>query len=656
MTATGVKHDLLVPKSPAHGSRLVGEVTRTTAGIPPATSQAPRGQSRARYGFIGPAAPAVTSATSPVTNRSADAGSPQSERRPTSPIGATVPDAPIRLSSDAVARLQEPSPDKARVFNADVNDADDVQSWDLISPNGLPIADEDRSENWLEKRAEKLYSADHLRLILSDPAFHSKFVGFMKKYRPARMPILMRYLAAHKAIRAQDYANALAMQISPQSPVPDSTGPSPAPVENETLHHAAREAFAELLREDLHFFIAHKYIKIVTGLVTRRITGALPEHLDEENGRLAEVFCLTDCRLRDNPIILASEGFTRHSGGSLQYVLGRNCRFMQGPGTTVDSCRRFAISCQERRDHTELFVNYRRDGTPFLCMVMNAPLTDSNGELRYFLGAQVDVSPLLRECAGLESLRALIEQQNEEDGQSSSDAQKSDSRAKIKALSEMLNSDELDIIRKNGGMLQNHRVFDPRGTKAATSGNRVLIADGSDASEDDAVPPSVQGSAASMTGITSIEGANGNLAGVYRHYILVRPAPSLRILFASPTMRSSGLLQTPLLHTIGGSRQMRENLEASLRAGDVVTARVRWLNTPNENGEGPGGTRWLHCTPLIHYTGQVGLWMIVLVKPDIDGSAMQVDQNVLSRSASLGGSREKNGVDSLAPSIRLGSV
>ncbi|KAF2215633.1 hypothetical protein CERZMDRAFT_34480, partial [Cercospora zeae-maydis SCOH1-5] len=527
---------------------------------------------------------------------------------------------------------------------------DDVHSWDLISPHELPIADEDRSENWLEKRAEMLYSADHLRLILSETAFHAKFLEFMRKHRPTRMPILMRYLAAHKAIRAQEYANSLAVQLSPQSPVPDSSAPSPTPVENESLQHAAREAFAELLREDLHFFIAHKYIKIVTSLVTRRVTGTLPDDLSEENGRLAEVFCLTDCRLRDNPIILASEGFTRHSGGNLQYVLGRNCRFMQGRGTTVDSCRRFAISCQERRDHTELFVNYRRDGTPFMSMVMNAPLLDSNGELRYFLGAQVDVSPLLRECAGLESLRALIERQAEDNGSSDNgDGQKSAPRTKIKALGEMLTREELEIIREHGGTLQAGRVFDSRGAKAGMCGNRVLIADESDSTEDDGSASSVHGTAASIAGIASTEGANGNLAGVYKHYVLVRPAPSLRILFASPTMRSAAPLQTPLLHTIGGSKQKRENLEASLRAGDVVTARVRWLNTPNENGEGPGATRWLHCTPLIHYNGQVGLWMIVLVKPDVDGGSTRVDHSVLSRSASVG-TCEKNGAeDSVHP-------
>ncbi|KAM3425563.1 hypothetical protein BST61_g7510 [Cercospora zeina] len=502
----------------------------------------------------------------------------------------------VPTNSRSVAEMSryDPSPDKNKVVNADVHDVDDVHSWDLIVPNGWPIADEDRGENWLEERAEKLYSADHLRLILSEPTYYAKFLEFMRKYRPARVPILMRYLATQKAIRALEYANSLTLQLSSRAPVPASSGPCPTPVENETLQHAAREAFAELLRDDLHFFIAHRYIKIVSGLVTRRITGTSADHLSEENGQLGEVFCLTDCRLRDHPIILASEGFTRHSGGSLH-----------------------------------------------------------NGELRYFLGAQVDVSPLLRECAGLESLRALMERQTENNGSSNNgDGEKSDARTKMEALSEMLSGEELEIIREHGGTLQANRVFDTRGAKAGMGGNRVLIADGSDSSEDDGSSSSVHGTAASIAGIASMDGANGNLAGVYRYYILVRPAPSLRILFASPTMRSAAPLQTPLLHTIGGSRQKRENLEGSLRAGDVVTARVRWLNTPNENGEGPGGTRWLHCTPLIHCNGQVGLWMIILVKPDGDGGSMHADQNVLTRSASAG-TRDKIRAEGLASSDHL---
>lgn len=68
--------------------------------------------------------------------------------------------------------------------------------------------------------------------------------------------------------------------------------------------------------------------------------------------------------------------FSRHSGCSLDYIIGRNCRFLQGPCITVQSLRRVAISNQEAKDHTEILVNYRRDGSPFLSLVMNAPLLD----------------------------------------------------------------------------------------------------------------------------------------------------------------------------------------------------------------------------------------------------------------------------------------
>lgn len=145
---------------------------------------------------------------------------------------------------------------------------------------------------------------------------------------------------------------------------------------NQRLHEAAAAAFDELLRDDLHWYIANTYIGIVGSVMQSRITGTLPAPLREASHGLAEVFCITDPTRRDNPIILASQAFTRHSGCNMDYILGRNCRFMQGPGTTVDSCRRFAISMKEDRDHSEIFVNYRRDGSPFLSLVMNAQLLD----------------------------------------------------------------------------------------------------------------------------------------------------------------------------------------------------------------------------------------------------------------------------------------
>ena len=57
--------------------------------------------------------------------------------------------------------------------------------------------------------------------------------------------------------------------------------------------------------------------------------------------------------------------------------------------------------------HTKLNRS-RRDGSPFLNLLMMAPLMDSKGKVRYFIGAQVDVSGLLKECSELEAMQRLL--------------------------------------------------------------------------------------------------------------------------------------------------------------------------------------------------------------------------------------------------------
>ena len=44
-------------------------------------------------------------------------------------------------------------------------------------------------------------------------------------------------------------------------------------------------------------------------------------------------FVLSDPSLPDNPIVYCSDGFCNLTGYKRQFILGRNCRFLQGPGT-----------------------------------------------------------------------------------------------------------------------------------------------------------------------------------------------------------------------------------------------------------------------------------------------------------------------------------
>ena len=92
----------------------------------------------------------------------------------------------------------------------------------------------------------------------------------------------------------------------------------------------------------------------------------------------------------------------------------------------------------------------RRDGSPFMNMLMIAPLCDSRGKIRYFIGAQVDVSGLVKDCTDLESLQQLVLREQSGGG----DHGKKD---EFQELSEMLNMAELEIVRKHGGRM--HREY-----------------------------------------------------------------------------------------------------------------------------------------------------------------------------------------------------
>ena len=50
---------------------------------------------------------------------------------------------------------------------------------------------------------------------------------------------------------------------------------------------------------------------------------------------------------------------------------------------------------------------------------MCVPLRDQYGKVRYFLGAQLDITDLVLDCTELDSLRQLVDQQNKQSGSNS---------------------------------------------------------------------------------------------------------------------------------------------------------------------------------------------------------------------------------------------
>lgn len=152
-----------------------------------------------------------------------------------------------------------------------------------------------------------MFSSEHLQAIFQDTASLLQFTSFLSQNRPDSVPILIYYLDALKALRAINYANAVAEALEPLEGH-DFTQHPPRPTLNAILEDKAKRAFDVLVQNDLPAFVTHVFIQVVAVDVKRRITGCLPEDMKEGGEGLAEVFCLTDPSRVDNPIIFASEG------------------------------------------------------------------------------------------------------------------------------------------------------------------------------------------------------------------------------------------------------------------------------------------------------------------------------------------------------------
>ena len=108
--------------------------------------------------------------------------------------------------------------------------------------------------------------------------------------------------------------------------------------------------------------------------------------------RVQQNFCISDPGLPGCPIVFASDGFLELTGYGRYEVLGRNCRFLQGPATDPETVAELRSAVAERRECAVRILNYKKDGTPFWNMLTLAAMRDADGEARFLIGVQVDVT------------------------------------------------------------------------------------------------------------------------------------------------------------------------------------------------------------------------------------------------------------------------
>ncbi|KAL6963560.1 Phototropin-2 [Sarracenia purpurea var. burkii] len=108
--------------------------------------------------------------------------------------------------------------------------------------------------------------------------------------------------------------------------------------------------------------------------------------------RIEKNFVISDPRLPDNPIIFASDSFLELTEYTREEIIGRNCRFLQGPETDQGTVSRIRDAIREQREITVQLINYTKSGKKFWNLFHLQPMRDQKGELQYFIGVQLDGS------------------------------------------------------------------------------------------------------------------------------------------------------------------------------------------------------------------------------------------------------------------------
>ena len=102
--------------------------------------------------------------------------------------------------------------------------------------------------------------------------------------------------------------------------------------------------------------------------------------------------CLSDPNQDDSPIVFANRPFMDLTGYAEDEIVGRNCRFLQGPGTDPEAVQRIRTAVEAEAVVVVELLNYRKDGTPFWNALHLGPIYNDKNELVYYFGSQWDVS------------------------------------------------------------------------------------------------------------------------------------------------------------------------------------------------------------------------------------------------------------------------
>ena len=163
--------------------------------------------------------------------------------------------------------------------------------------------------------------------------------------------------------------------------------------------------------------------RLLEGILKQSDDWRLTEALEYEHGRgdpfAAAVratrmpMVVTDPAQDDNPIVFCNVAFQQLTGYSKEEIVGRNCRFLQGPDTDAESISKVRASIRDGHDIDIDLLNYRKDGSTFWNALYMSPVRDKEGVVRFFFASQLDVTDRVEAHNIINNQKVLVEREVE---------------------------------------------------------------------------------------------------------------------------------------------------------------------------------------------------------------------------------------------------
>ena len=151
---------------------------------------------------------------------------------------------------------------------------------------------------------------------------------------------------------------------------------------------------------------------------------------------------ITDPHQPDNPIVFVNAAFSKLTGYSQEEIVGRNCRFLQGPETDRADVARIRTAIAQRVPIEIDLLNHKKDGEVFWNRLLISPVFGRDGELTYFFASQFDVTLERDKLARIQRDRDALEREVE---RRTSDLVRSEERLRFILKAGRLGSWSLDI-------------------------------------------------------------------------------------------------------------------------------------------------------------------------------------------------------------------